>query len=124
VQAEILDMNHSASESPGGLASALAAQLLDLIVRGQHAAGHRLREQALADELGVSRSPVRKALQYLEELGAVGYEMNRGFFLSKESAALREFQLPGSDESDEAHYMRIAEDRLTEILPVEVCAFH
>lgn len=107
-------------ESPGGLTPVLAARVLDLIARGEHPIGFRLREQALADELGVSRSPVRKALQYLEELGAVASEPNRGFFVAKDSAKLRRIAIPHDEDSDEAIYMRVADERLAGELPDEV----
>lgn len=107
-------------DSPGGLAPVLAARVLDLISRGDHQVGHRLREQALADELGVSRSPVRKALQYLEQLGALGSVPNRGFFVARPADELRRLELPGNDETDEAIYMKIADGRLAGELPDEV----
>jgi len=107
-------------ESPSGLAPLLATRLLDLIARAEHPVGFRLKEQALADELGVSRSPVRKALQYLEELGAISSEPNRGFFVAKEGAKLRRISVPNVGESDETVYMKIAEDRLAGLLAEEV----
>lgn len=113
-------MSRTAVESPGGLAPVLAARVLEIIARGDHPVGFRLREQALADELGVSRSPVRKALQYLEELGALGSELNRGFFVAKDSAHMRDITLPDDAESEETIYMKVAEDRLSSVLPDEV----
>ena len=107
-------------ESPSGLAPVLAVKVLDIIARGEHPIGFRLREQALADALGVSRSPIRKALQFLEELGAVGSEPNRGFFVAKDSAKLRRISIPRDDDSDEAVYMRIANERLSGVLPDEI----
>ena len=41
-------------------------------------AGHRLKESELALKLGISRSPVRKALTYLEDKGIAARELNRG----------------------------------------------
>lgn len=105
---------------PTGLAPVLAGRVLDLLSRGDFEVGHRLTEQALADELAVSRSPIRKALQYLEQVGALGSNPNRGFHVALDAAALRRMQLPRDQESDEATYMRVAEDRLTGVLPDEV----
>ncbi len=45
--------------------------LLQAIVAGELAAGERLRDEELAAELGVSRTPVREALQRLEDEGLV-----------------------------------------------------
>ncbi len=113
-------MTSPKSPPPTGLAPVLAGRVLDLLSRGDFPVGHRLTEQALADELAVSRSPIRKALQYLEQVGALGSNPNRGFYVAKDAAALRRMQLPKDQDSDEATYMRVAEDRLTGVLPDEV----
>lgn len=42
---------------PSGIANSVAAGILEYIRKLDLPAGQRLREQALADELGVSRSP-------------------------------------------------------------------
>lgn len=109
----------SSSDSPGGLTATVAQRLLEQLVRSAAPRGERLKEQALADALGVSRSPIRKALQYLETLGAVRSEPNRGFQLAMESAALRALTIDDGD-SDEAVYMRIVEDRLANAIGEEV----
>jgi DNA-binding GntR family transcriptional regulator len=109
-----------ALEAPSGVASSVAAGIVEFACRSDLQPGERLREQALADELGVSRSPVRKALQYLESLGAVGSNPNRGFFLAVSSSQLRRLSLPADEDSDEANYMKVADDRLSGELPEEV----
>lgn len=48
------------------------------ILSGELAAHATLREQALARELGVSRSPVREALRRLDAAGFVQFVPNRG----------------------------------------------
>ncbi|WEO77773.1 GntR family transcriptional regulator [Cryobacterium sp. SO2] len=48
------------------------------ILSGELAAHAVLREQALAQELGVSRTPVREALRRLDEAGLVTFVPNRG----------------------------------------------
>jgi DNA-binding GntR family transcriptional regulator len=103
--------------SPSEIAPSLAARLLEHIGRGEHAVGERLTEHALAVAMGVSRTPVRRALRYLEGLGAVGSSPNRGFFVAIPSDALRGVALPAPASSDEEVYMRIAEDRLSGELP-------
>ena len=100
------------------LASSLAARLLEHLARGEHAIGYRLTEQALAEAMGVSRTPVRRALRELETIGAVGSNPNRGFFIAQPAAGLRKLALraPAASDDDEL-YLRIAEDRLAEELP-------
>ena len=48
------------------------------ILSGELSADTMLREQALAEELGVSRTPVREALRRLAEAGLVTFIPNRG----------------------------------------------
>jgi DNA-binding GntR family transcriptional regulator len=47
------------------------AALLDAIVTGELAPGARLRDQELAERLGISRTPVREALRRLADEGLV-----------------------------------------------------
>lgn len=98
----------------------VAKRVLDHIYRGEYALGDHLTEQSLADALGVSRSPIRKALQYLEQLGALRSDPKRGFHLAKSGAQLRKLKLATDSESDEAVYLRIVEDRLERTLADEV----
>lgn len=48
------------------------------ILSGELPANAMLREQALAEELGVSRTPIREALRRLDEAGLVEFIPNRG----------------------------------------------
>ncbi|MBB3178679.1 GntR family transcriptional regulator [Variovorax sp. Sphag1AA] len=71
----------------------LARRIVEMIRREGYPVGHRLTEQALCEELDVSRSPVRKALQFLQEAGAVTSERNRGFQVARMPAELGELEL-------------------------------
>lgn len=53
----------------------------ELIVTGQIPAGARLAAEAIAQELGVSRTPVRSALAVLTAEGLVAYHVNRGYMV-------------------------------------------
>ncbi|MQY33838.1 hypothetical protein SRB17_18030 [Streptomyces sp. RB17] len=57
-------------------------ELRDRIVDGTYAPGVRLSQQAVADELSVSRTPLREALHRLEADGLVVAEANRGMTVS------------------------------------------
>ncbi|KQP44640.1 phosphonate utilization associated transcriptional regulator [Pseudorhodoferax sp. Leaf274] len=52
-----------------------------MILDGQLLPGAKLTESLLADQLGVSRGPVREAFRHLEEAGLVRTEKNRGVFV-------------------------------------------
>ncbi|MEP6619905.1 MAG: GntR family transcriptional regulator [bacterium] len=52
------------------------------ILRGAYPEGEPLRQDAIADELGVSRIPVREALRQLEAEGLVTFSPHRGAVVS------------------------------------------
>jgi DNA-binding GntR family transcriptional regulator len=54
------------------------AEVRAAIVENRYPPGHRLVEQRIAEELGLSRTPVREALRMLEAEGLVVSERNRG----------------------------------------------
>ena len=56
----------------------LAQQIQARIMSGALARGTRLRQEALADEFGVSRTPVREALRQLQSSGMLVVEPRRG----------------------------------------------
>lgn len=56
-------------------------QILSAIVRGAIAPGEHIAESVIAEQLGVSRAPVREALTALEGEGIVVYHSRRGHFL-------------------------------------------
>lgn len=102
------------------LVPAVAARILDIIRREALPPGQRLTEQQLCDALGVSRSPVRKALQYLETTGAVKSEMNKGFRVATAPEKLGALALPDAAASDDTLYSSIADDRLARALDDEI----
>lgn len=109
-----------ASLKISSLIPTLATRIVEMIRRENHAIGHRLTELALSEELNVSRSPVRKALQYLEAQGVVTSIPRKGFQLARSAAELAAVDLGTHETSDDELYLRIANERIHGELPEEV----
>lgn len=58
-----------------------------MILRGELAAGERLTEDRLAEQLGVSRNPVREAIRSLEATGLVEVVPRKGAYVSRHDFA-------------------------------------
>lgn len=59
------------------------SQLKDMIFRYEIVPGQKLQYQDLADKLGVSRTPVKNALNFLERDGLVRLTPNKGFYVTE-----------------------------------------
>lgn len=68
-------------------ASLITRQLREGIMHGSLPAGAQLSEATLANEFGVSRGPLREAMQRLVQEGLVHSEPNRGLFVKELDAA-------------------------------------
>lgn len=93
-----------------------AASIRELVMRRELLPGQQLRQEDLAQQIGISRGPIREALQILGVDGVVEYERNRGYFVAQfsademsqlylvrdllESAVLVELSAPNDDELD------------------------
>jgi DNA-binding GntR family transcriptional regulator len=60
-----------------------AAELRDAIIRGALAPGEKIRQEATAQQLGMSLIPVREALKTLAGEGVVTYHAQRGYFVTE-----------------------------------------
>ena len=60
------------------LVDRLAAAIHARVLAGDIPTGSRLRQESLATEFGVSRTPVREALRKLQADGVIELEPNRG----------------------------------------------
>lgn len=60
---------------------AVLDELRRRIITGEVAPGSQILQDALAEDLGVSRVPVREALRTLEGEGQVSYAPHRGYFV-------------------------------------------
>jgi DNA-binding GntR family transcriptional regulator len=68
------------------LVDKLAATLQARMISGELVSGTRLRQEALAEEFGVSRTPVREALRKLQASGLVEVQPHRGALVRAPSA--------------------------------------
>lgn len=60
------------------LVGSLAYRISEKILAGEYPPGSRLRQEALAEEFSVSRTPIREALRQLEAKGVVQHRPNQG----------------------------------------------
>jgi DNA-binding GntR family transcriptional regulator len=89
------------------------AQVRAAIVENRYPPGHRLVEQRIARELGLSRTPVREALRMLEAEGLVVSERNRGAIVRPLSPT-EVVDLYGLRIRLEAYAVEVATERATE----------
>ena len=91
-----MDENRFRIESPKSLAARVAERLREAIVDGEFALGAMIPEETLATQFGVSRTPVREALNLLQMQGLVVVRPQRGSFVfeadAQDVAALCEFR--------------------------------
>jgi DNA-binding GntR family transcriptional regulator len=83
-------------DTPKSLASRVAARLREAIIDGEFALGAMIPEESLAIQFGVSRTPVREALNQLQLQGLVIVKPQRGSYVFEPSeqdiAAICEFR--------------------------------
>ena len=60
------------------LVGSLADRISTKIFAGEYPPGSRLRQEALAEEFSVSRTPIREALRQLEAKGVIQHRPNQG----------------------------------------------
>jgi DNA-binding GntR family transcriptional regulator len=72
----------SAPKQAKSLERALA-QLRAKVVGGELMPGEQIRQQEMAEELGVSRVPLREALNVLADQGLLLHRPNQGYFVAK-----------------------------------------
>lgn len=109
------------SVSATSLVQQVAGQIAEYIGTRGLVPGTRLVERRLAEELRVSRSPVRGALRLLADEGVVG-PAEQGGFVVLDGSPTQGVLLPVSAETSpqEAAYLRVAGDRLDGVLPDRV----
>lgn len=83
-------------DSPKSLAARVAERLRGAIIDGEFALGAMIPEESLAQQFGVSRTPVREALNLLQVQGLVVVKPQRGSYVfaadADDVAALSQFR--------------------------------
>ncbi|KQP36249.1 GntR family transcriptional regulator [Pseudorhodoferax sp. Leaf274] len=106
-------------EAPRSLATQVAQRLREAIVDGQFALGEMIPEEQLATSFGVSRTPVREALNQLQLLGLVAVKPQRGSYVFEATEAdveaLCEFRSLIEPRAAELAFRHAREDTIAEI---------
>ena len=118
-------MSTSAPFATPTLSTAIAARLRTRILQGEWSAGAELHDSAIATQLGVSRTPVREALQLLCHEGLLTAQPRRGVRIAclpaqqvQEAQALhtllQSFVLQHASPADgvAAHMLQLVQQRL------------
>src|SRR5262245_28955408 len=118
---ELLAPGPSTRQSPSDVASHTARALFTLresLMRGEFAPGERMSELPLVARLGVSRTPIRLALERLAHMGLLDISATGGFTVRGYSAAeaLDAIEIRGVIEGTAA---RLAAERLVDVSEVE-----
>ena len=110
---------HPGNGEPSKLQRKLAVQIAEYIRDNGMAAGAHLTEAALAEALGVSRTPVRRALDYLTDLKMLAANgPRRGFEVIAEPQSLLDLASEGAGpDEEEALYLKVANDYVDRRLP-------
>jgi DNA-binding GntR family transcriptional regulator len=74
-------------EAPKSLATQVAQRLREAIIDGEFGLGEMIPEESLANSFGVSRTPVREALNQLQLAGLVVIRPQRGSYVFEPSEA-------------------------------------
>lgn len=66
--------------------TSIAAEAIEaMIIGGDLVAGDRINESVLAEQLGISRGPIREACRSLEQAGLLSSQTNRGMYVREMS---------------------------------------
>ena len=66
--------------STHSLSDAIAEIIRSRILQGEYEIGEKIKENRIAEEMKVSRTPIREAFKQLEQEGLIDYIPNRGCF--------------------------------------------
>lgn len=74
------------TDGGSGAVQRAAAAILELVMQRRLVPGQQVRQEDLSRQIGISRGPIREALQVLQSDGVMAYERNRGYFVTQFSA--------------------------------------
>lgn len=106
--------------SLSALSRKISVELAEDILSGTLEGGTHVSAQQIAERFGVSRTPVREALDQLEARGALQRHLNRGYFVAEAVPDEVSRWLDQQREDAGSDYHRMADDWLTDRLPEEV----
>jgi DNA-binding GntR family transcriptional regulator len=81
-------MDKGTTRQGGAMARTLEA-LKSMIASGQLSPGEQIRQEEMAEQLAVSRVPLREAMNVLADQGMLQHRPNQGYFVTKRSPAER-----------------------------------
>ncbi|GLQ35350.1 GntR family transcriptional regulator [Amylibacter marinus] len=102
------------------LSTKISNRLIQDILSGALASGQHISAQQVADRYGVSRTPVREALNTLEAKSVLTREENRGYFVTDEMPLEITQEMALSNREEANDYQIFANDWLTNQIPEEV----
>ncbi|MGL1921473.1 MAG: GntR family transcriptional regulator [Hyphomicrobiales bacterium] len=98
----------------------LALQVIELLCNSPLNKGDRVIETKIADNLQISRTPVRKVLALLAQNGVLAPRAKGGFILAVNKSELSQIQTEQTSDGDDKLFLDIARDRNKGSLPKEV----
>ncbi len=100
----------------------IAHGIMEMIQVGEIQGGDHLSTQQLADQFGVSRSPVRDAMQYLSDIGILERRVNCGFFALEGASDGVHDLIDNASQGllESSSYQLLAEDWLNDQIPDEM----
>ncbi|HIE9514620.1 GntR family transcriptional regulator [Klebsiella pneumoniae] len=102
------------------LTERISQKIAGLIDAGEIKPGAHLSVPRLAENLDVSRTPVREALMFLEQKGILQQKLNRGFFVKVDYSPQNRETEASQEGTDLPEYYQLAEDWLQDKIDAEV----
>jgi len=78
-----MDIETPQKPQMGGAAELALQRLLMMIMCGELGPGEQIRQQEMAEQFGISRVPLREALNVLARQGLLLHRPNQGYFVAK-----------------------------------------